>query len=166
MSDFNQQFWDACGVGTPSLSEVKRLFPQVDKNTREYVRILRFQFYLFIYLFQFNSIQFQGVWFVSKYGHEEIMRFLLENGIDPNAIFDGVNPTALFRAKNLEIGRLLLEYGADPLFKNKSGITPYEYLKSKEKPEDLLKLVKECETNPIPQFKDISLQGLFLILQF
>ena len=57
-----------------------------------------------------------------SHGQVETVRFLLANGADVNARAEN-GSTALFRAslENIEIGRILLEHGADPAIETNDG---------------------------------------------
>ncbi|GAB1605194.1 uncharacterized protein LOC115220343 isoform X1 [Argonauta hians] len=57
---------------------------------------------------------------------ERKVRHLLENGIDPNAVFhdDDVAPIHLGPGINKSITHLLLEYGGDPNLRTEEGVTP------------------------------------------
>lgn len=74
----------------------------------------------------------------SQMGHLHIVKYLLENGADPNAIGNG-GKTPIFVAsyknspqKHLEIVQILLEYEANINFRDSEGGTPLHYIQDRK----------------------------------
>ena len=75
---------------------------------------------------------------------------LLDAGADPNGqdtLFGQAplhNVALLSGDEGVKIGKLLLEYGADPLLTNKDGDTPLDFAKELSKDQDLIDLLTEA----------------------
>lgn len=61
----------------------------------------------------------------ASYGHKELLRYLIENGGDPN-ITDGEGDTPLHAVEDVETAQLLLELGAELAKKNQDDQTPLD----------------------------------------
>lgn len=78
----------------------------------------------------------------------DVLRFLLNNGADPNAKYNGFQPLSLKSyLQNLDNLRLLLEYGADPNVKNKDGYYPLTLSVPQTSP-DIASLLLEFGADP------------------
>ena len=78
----------------------------------------------------------------------EMVKFLLENGADPNAHTGNCSVPLLYAAqyeKNIKIVKILLEYGADPTVKDEygKGWTPIDFAKQNDNKE-AIKLLEEA----------------------
>ena len=56
-----------------------------------------------------------ALYFASRYGNTDIVRLLLENGVDTEIIQDTLHSATFYNYGNDEIGNLLIEHGATPL---------------------------------------------------
>ena len=80
----------------------------------------------------------------------EIVKMFLDAGADPNGQDTNFGRTPLHNVgllygdEAVKIGKLLLEYGADPLLTNKHGKTPLDYAKEFSKDQDLIDLLTEA----------------------
>ena len=78
----------------------------------------------------------------------EIMKILLDAGADPNGqdtVF-GVAPlhNVVCDDEGVKLGKLLLEYGADPLLTDEDGETPLDVAKEYSRDQDLIDLLTEA----------------------
>jgi uncharacterized protein len=80
----------------------------------------------------------------------DVVKMLLDAGADPNCqdtLFDQapLHHVALRSGDEVvKLGKLLLEYGADPLLADKDGETPLDYAKELSKDQDLIDLLTEA----------------------
>jgi ankyrin repeat protein len=78
----------------------------------------------------------------------DVVKILLDAGADPNCqdtLFDQAplhNVVCVYEV--VKIGKLLLEYGADPLLTNKGGEIPLDFAKELSKNQDLIDLLTEA----------------------
>ena len=79
----------------------------------------------------------------------DVVKILLDAGADPNCqdtLFDQAplhNVVCVYEV--VKIGKLLLEYGADPLLTDKDGETPLDIVKELSKDQDLIDLLTEAK---------------------
>ena len=80
----------------------------------------------------------------------DVVKMLLDAGADPNSqdtLFGAAplhNVALLNGDEGVKIGKLLLEYGADPLLTDKDGKTPLDMAKEFSKDQDLIDLLTEA----------------------
>jgi len=76
------------------------------------------------------------------------VKMLLDAGADPNSQDTLFGEAPLHHVvdgdEGVKIGKLLLEYGADPLLTNKGGKTPLKLAKEYSKDQDLIDLLTEA----------------------
>ena len=79
----------------------------------------------------------------------EVVKILLDAGADPNCqdtLFDQAPlHNVVCGDEGVKIGKLLLEYGADPLLTDKDGETPLDIVKELSKDQDLIDLLTEAK---------------------
>ena len=78
----------------------------------------------------------------------EIVKMLLDAGADPNSQDTLFGEAPLHHVvdgdEGVKIGKLLLEYGADPLLTKKNGETPLYYAKKVSKDQEMIDLLTEA----------------------
>jgi hypothetical protein len=80
----------------------------------------------------------------------EVVKMLLDAGADPNGqdtVFGETplhNVALLCGDEGVKIGKLLLEYGADPLLTDKNGERPLDYAKKFSKDQEMIDLLTEA----------------------
>ena len=78
----------------------------------------------------------------------EVVKMLLDAGADPNGqdtVFDQAPLHNVVHVdEGVKIGKLLLEYGADPLLTNKDGYTPLKLAKKFSKDQEIIDLITEA----------------------
>jgi hypothetical protein len=79
----------------------------------------------------------------------DVVKMFLDAGADPNGKDTNFGAAPLHHAglcddEEVKIGKLLLEYGADPLLTDKGGKTPLELAKDYSKDQDLINLLTEA----------------------
>ena len=78
----------------------------------------------------------------------DVVKMLLDAGADPNSQDTLFGEAPLHHVvdgdEGVKIGKLLLEYGADPLLTNKGGKTPLKLAKEYSKDQDLIDLLTEA----------------------
>ena len=78
----------------------------------------------------------------------DVVKMLLDAGADPNSQDTLFGQAPLHHVvdgdEGVKIGKLLLEYGADPLLTNKDGKTPLKLAKEFSKDQDLIDLLTEA----------------------
>jgi ankyrin repeat protein len=80
----------------------------------------------------------------------EVVKMLLDAGADPNGqdtLFGAAplhNVALPSGDEVVKLGKLLLEYGADPLLTNKGGEIPLDFAKELSKNQDLIDLLTEA----------------------
>ena len=97
-----------------------------------------------------------GLYFDTVLGHytsgiharADVVKMLLDAGADPNSQDTLFGEAPLHHVvdgdEGVKIGKLLLEYGADPLLTNKGGKTPLKLAKEYSKDQDLIDLLTEA----------------------
>ena len=79
----------------------------------------------------------------------DVVKILLDAGADPNCqdtLFDQAPlHNVVCGDEGVKIGKLLLEYGADPLLTDKDGETPLDIVKELSKDQDLIDLLTEAK---------------------
>ena len=89
-----------------------------------------------------------GYYTSAIHARAEVVKMLLDAGTDPNSqdTYFGQAPlhNVVCRDEGVKIGKLLLEYGADPLLTDVDGETPLDYAKELSKDQDLIDLLTEA----------------------
>ena len=81
----------------------------------------------------------------------EIVKMFLDAGADPNGQDTVFGQAPLHNValrsgdEGVKVGKLLLEYGADPLLTDKDGETPLDIVKELSKDQDLIDLLTEAK---------------------
>ena len=80
----------------------------------------------------------------------EVVKMFLDAGADPNGQDTNFGQAPLHQLallngdEGVKIGKLLLEYGADPLLTDKDGDTPLDYAKELSEDQEMIDLLTEA----------------------
>lgn len=92
----------------------------------------------------------------ASYGNLELLRYLLDNGGDPN-VQDSDGDTPLHHTESLDVAKVLVqEYSANYRLKNKDGFTVKEYFIEENEFPELIRFFTILEQTGDPSAKELS----------
>lgn len=124
--------------------KIKKLFYDINESYHHYTRPLNYEGIIY---YDIKNYFGDTPLMASIMKKPESVETLLKNGSNPNFLFYDSSPlTYAILSKNIDIVKLLIQYGADLNLKNKSGLTPFSYL---------IKIIQSHY--PKPEFYEIAL---------